>query len=167
MLEDKGPLDALEICNKIRDENFECLFVGAMRDKKFKRRWTELKDGYSLDKKCTYLGPKYGEDKKNILKKADFLLFPTKDERFPLVILEAFMYGIPVLSYDVGAIRKMVSKNYLGSVVKVNDWEKLSESLKKRLLENSESEKIRENFKRNYQLGKIMKKLIRIIEENL
>ena len=63
--------------------------------------------------------------------------------------------------------RKMGSKNYLGSVVKVNDWEKLSESLKKRLLENSESEKIRENFKRNYQLGKIMKKLIRIIEENL
>jgi glycosyltransferase involved in cell wall biosynthesis len=59
----------------------------------------------------SYLGPLYGEDKLLVLKKSDILLFPSTydQEAFPLVVLEAMASSCLVISYDVGAVKEMVS----------------------------------------------------------
>ncbi|GIU68448.1 MAG: glycosyl transferase [Candidatus Parcubacteria bacterium] len=174
MIEEKGALDVLKICNELKKRriNFECLFVGSWQNKLFEKKWKYFLKKYELEKKCKYLGPKYGKEKEKILKKTSFLIFPTtyKNESFPLVILEAFMFGIPVLSYNNGAIKEIISKDYLGKVVKKEHWEQLTEELEKRLKKlptKGSMKKIRQHFKRHYTLEIAEKNLLRIFENEL
>lgn len=156
MIESKGPMDVLKICNELNKEkiDFECNFVGKFQDEEFKVRFEKQLMNFKLEKKCKYLGPQYGEDKKKILKKTDFLVFPTKypEECYPLVILESFMYGIPAFSYSNGAISELISENFLGYVSKGSDWKDLFGTLKEKFSEKIDCNKIRENFKKRFLL---------------
>ena len=121
MYETKGPLEVLKICNSLKDHiKFKCFFVGNFPNREIEKKWLSLRKEYHLEKECVYLGPKYGKDKNEILGNTKFLIFPTQyeNESFPVVILESFMFGIPVLSYNTGAIREMISQDYLGIYLK-------------------------------------------------
>jgi glycosyltransferase involved in cell wall biosynthesis len=77
------------------------------------------------------------------------------------------MSGVPVLSYDTGAIREMVSKKYLGYISKSGDWEELARVLVRKIKEKQDYKKIRDFFKENYEFEISEKKLIDVFEENL
>jgi glycosyltransferase involved in cell wall biosynthesis len=89
MIESKGPLDVLKVCNALNNDgiDFKCLFVGPWESKETEMRWYSLLKQYGLGEKVKYLGAKYGNEKKQILKNTDFLIFPTryKLETFGLV----------------------------------------------------------------------------------
>lgn len=167
MIESKGPMDVLKICNELNKEkiDFECNFVGKFQDEEFKVRFEKQLVNFKLDKKCKYLGPRYGEDKKKILEKTDFLIFPTKyeEECFPIVILESFMLGIPAFSYNNGAVGELISEDYLGFVSKENDWKEIRRELMKRFGKKIDYNKIRENFKKRFLLEDSMKKIKEIL----
>jgi glycosyltransferase involved in cell wall biosynthesis len=55
-----------------------------------------------------FVGSVTGVEKKNVLFDADVFLFPTVSEGMPNVILEAMLYGLPILSRPVGAIPEVV-----------------------------------------------------------
>ncbi len=168
MIESKGPLEVLKICKALKDRKikFVCNFVGAFSEEKFKKRFFRELKNLELEKECLYLGPKYGKEKFEILEGTNYLVFPTSydNEVFPLVILEALMYGVPVLSYDNAAIREVISKDHLGFVAKQEDYAALTQELKKRILQKDEnSTKVRQEFKNKYVLAKSAKKLMEII----
>jgi glycosyltransferase involved in cell wall biosynthesis len=170
MYETKGSLDVLRICNSLKNKiKFKCLFVGNFPDKETEKKWFSLRKEYGLERECVYLGPKFGKDKEQILGKANFLIFPTQyeNESFPLVILESFMFGIPVLSYDTGAIKEIVSKDFLGYVANPGDWNELTEKLKIITKNKIESNKIRQFFKKNFQFEVSEKKLIEIFNKEI
>jgi len=168
MIESKGPIDVLRICNKLDKEgiDFECNFVGKFQNENFKEKFESKIKEFNLQEKCKYLGAKYGKEKNKILEKTNYLIFPTRypEETFGLVILEAFMFGIPVLSYDTGSISEIISKKNLGFVSKNQRWEELEKVLKKRLLKKENATKIREHFKKNYLLNISKQKLKRILK---
>lgn len=59
-----------------------------------------------------YLGPVYGEEKEQFYAGIDVLLFPSEmDEAQPLVILEAFQFGKPVIAYAKGCIPSMIAED--------------------------------------------------------
>jgi glycosyltransferase involved in cell wall biosynthesis len=151
MIESKGSMDVLKVCNKLKKEgtNFECNFVGKFQDKEFKKKFNEQLSNYELKEECKYLGAKYDKDKKKIFERTKYFIFPTKypKECYPLVILESFMYGIPVLSYNNGAIKEIISKDYLG-IVSNNDWESLANYIT--ISKNIEYQNIRNYFKKFY-----------------
>jgi glycosyltransferase involved in cell wall biosynthesis len=169
MIESKGPLDVLKICNELKNKkiDLECNFIGKFQDEEFGKIFFEELKKLKLEKSCDYLGPQYGKDKKRILKKTNYLIFPTKypEECFPLVILESFMYGIPVLSYNNGAIREIIDKNFLGFVSKKNNWKKLSERLINRLNKKENSDKIRKYFNKNYRIETAKQNLLNILNK--
>jgi len=171
MIESKGPIDTLKICNELKKAKiaFECLFVGKFQDKEFEERFFQELKELDLEKNCKYLGPKYGKEKSKILERTNYLIFPTEypDECYPLVILEAFMYGIPVFSYNEGAIKEIISENYLGYVSKNRKWEDLEFKLQERLKKTQNCKKIREYFKKNYVFNISAKKLKKILLKNL
>lgn len=170
MIEEKGALDTLKICESLKGKmEFECKFAGAWESEEFKKRWTNYLEEHHLNDVCKYVGPKYGQDKKELLSKANVLVFPTKykNESFPLVIIEAFMYGIPVVAYSNGAISEIISSKTLGFVEKDRNLNALAEQIKKIKNNPSDSKKIREIYKKEYgidvasaNLNKIFNKLI-------
>ncbi len=170
MIESKGPLEVLKICQLLKQngKDFECWFVGNWKERKTKKKFYNLVKKYNLKDKCKYLGPKYGEEKKEILKKTNFLIFPTKYEyeTFGLVIIEAFMFGISVASYDTASIEEIIDKDYLGFVSKNKQPEEIFHWLEKNLYKKQEFKKIREEFKKKYLIKKSVAKLKKIIIRN-
>jgi len=171
MIESKGPLEVLEICNLLNKDglDFECLFIGAWPDEEIKNKWNGLVKKYNLEKKCTYLGKKYGDEKKEIIKKANFLLFPTKYklETFGLVIIEAFMFGIPVLSYDNASIKNIISNSNLGYISYNQDFKELYDYLRKNIKKKFNAEWIRNYFKKNYDFNIAEEKLLKVFESEI
>lgn len=168
MIRSKGPLEVLKICNELKEKgiSFECFFVGKFQEKEFEKEFFEELKNLGLEKYCKYLGPKYGKEKGEILEKSNYLIFPTTypQEAFSLVILEALMYGIPVLSYANASVSEVLSEEYLGFVSKKSDWHELAEELEKRLKKKEFSERIRDYFKKNYTLDKSAKKLVEVLK---
>jgi len=167
MIKSKGPLDVIEVCRLLKDEGlkFNCNFAGGWKDKATKNEFYRKIKTHGLEKYCQYLGPVYDKDKANLLKSSNFLIFPTKyeKERFPLVIIEAFMYGIPVVSYDNGAINEMINKNYLGYVTKEPKPKLIYKWLKENLNTEPNYYKIREEFNQKYKSSTAGQKLIEIL----
>ena len=167
MIESKGPLDVLKICNKLNLNNieFECNFVGKFQDDKFRIEFEKQLRNFNLEKKCFYLGPKYNKEKNKILEKTNLLIFPTQEDTFGIVILEAFMYGIPAFSYDEGSISEIIKEDYLGAISQKGDWEDLYKKILKKIeSKRFNSKKIRAYFKNNFEIKGSLRKIKEILK---
>lgn len=123
-------LDALKIL-KGRGIRFVCDFVGGETKELDDQKFTEEIGARGLGDIAVYHGRKYGKDKEDFLRMADMFVFPTYyfNECFPLVILEAMMYGLPVISTDEGGIRDEVKDGINGFVVKPQDATALADAI--------------------------------------
>lgn len=132
LIESKGVfvlLEALKII-KERGVDFICNFVGGVGDiseEDFSIKVKELE----LDQKVFYLGKKYGDDKIEIFSNSDIFVLPTfyDNECFPLVLLEAMQYHLPLVSTFEGAIPEIIEDGVNGFLVKQNDAEALASML--------------------------------------
>ena len=132
-------LDALKIL-KERGYRFVCNFVGGETKELNGRRFIQEIETRGLEGIAVYHGRKYGKDKEEFLQMADMLVFPTYyfNECFPLVLLEAMMYGLPVISTDEGGIRDEVKDGKNGFVVKPQDAVALADAIQ-RLLDDKDA----------------------------
>ncbi|MEM3091185.1 MAG: WecB/TagA/CpsF family glycosyltransferase [Candidatus Pacearchaeota archaeon] len=172
MIEDKGTIDFLRICNYLKSKGlkFRAFFAGSWPDRKTKDRWFLIRNYLGLEQFCVYVGEKFNDEKRKILEQSHYMVFPTKyeNESFPLVILESFMFGIPVFTYNNGALKEIVSANYLGKVFQIGKWDEIAKELEKTIKKNiniNNMKKIREHFKKNYTLNLAEKNLIKILNE--
>jgi len=62
-------------------------------------------------------GPKYDKDKEIALTSSDVFVLPTKNDCFPLSILEAMSAGLAVISTNQGAIPDMVESGITGEII--------------------------------------------------
>lgn len=72
------------------------------------------------------IGPLYGDDKYLEFQKADIFVFPTYNDAFPLVILEATEFSLPVISTYEGGIPDIVIDNETGFLVETRNAQKLA-----------------------------------------
>lgn len=63
------------------------------------------------------LGPKYGNEKNRELVSSHVFVLPTKNECFPLSILEAMAAGLAVISTNEGAISEIIEAGVTGEVI--------------------------------------------------
>ncbi len=170
MLEFKGPIDVLYICKMLKDNNvdFTCDFVGGFSSKDFEDKFKKVQKELNLEKECILRGAKHGLAKSKYFEKANCFIYPTHNDCFPLVILESFMYGIPVLTYNVGAIKNIASTDFLGFVAedkKYVDIYKFLNEHKKEIINLKHATKIRKHFLDNY-LSEISAKKFKGIVNN-
>ena len=64
---------------------------------------------------------KYGEDKIRAFRKADIFIHPTLNDAFPLVILEAMQFQLPVISTFEGSIPEIINEGVTGLLVQKNN----------------------------------------------
>ncbi|HOU30615.1 MAG TPA: glycosyltransferase family 4 protein [Bacteroidales bacterium] len=135
MLE-KGIPDLIEAFKIIHDQGFifSAKLVGAPIDLSIEDLKQQVEKLHLAD--CIKIsGPLYGQEKVNVLLEADIFVLPSRNEAFPLVILEAMQCGLPVVATCEGGIPDMIIENETGLLVEKENPHKLAESII-RLIEN-------------------------------
>ena len=141
LLESKGVLvllDALRIL-KNRGNDLVCNFIGGESKEIDATRFEREVLDRGLGEIVHYAGRRYGEEKEQFLKDSDIFVFPTfyYNECFPLVILEAMQYSLPVITTREGGIPDIVIDGQTGILVEKNDPEALADAIV-RLIDNPE-----------------------------
>ena len=86
-------------------------------------------------KNITFLG--FIDSVATLLNSSDIFILPSKFESFPLTILEAMNYKLPIVATNTGGISELVQHNVNGYIVEFNDSHSLSKYLLA-LIENKE-----------------------------
>lgn len=131
LIRTKGPMVLLEAMSILVRKNveFKASFAGAWESEAFKEEFESYLRDNDLTSAVAYIGPKYGLEKENILANADIFAFPSYNDTFPLVILEAMRQGLPIVSTYEGAIPDMVQDGENGLLVPVRNPDLLADRL--------------------------------------
>lgn len=133
LLEQKGPLVALAALAALaqRGVAVEATFAGAPFEPHTLDRLQRGIEDHGLARSVRYVGPVYGEAKHDLLRSHDVFVLPTyyRNEAFPLVLLEAMQFGLPVISTAEGAIADIVDDGAVGFLIPPRDPGALADRL--------------------------------------
>jgi len=120
MVAEKGVLVLLNACKFLKENGtlFECHFVGAWADVS-EDTFNQYVSKNNLSDCIFTHGKKYDQDKLKFYRSADIFVFPTfyHNECFPLVLLEAMQFGLPLVSTNEGGIAEIISDGVTGFIV--------------------------------------------------
>ena len=127
LIPSKGVYVLLDACKVLKDRglHFNCDFVGGETKEIDRATFEAAVKERGLESHVIYHGPQYGEDKHRFFMNADVFVQPTFDDCFPLTLVEAMQYSLPIASTDVGAIPDMVQDGVNGFVCKQQDVDSL------------------------------------------
>lgn len=166
LIESKGLFTLLDALAKIQVKglDFKCFIVGGEGDITKSKLLRKI-DKFNLSNKVHYLGKKYDNEKNEIFIKSDIFVFPSfyHNECFPLVLLEAMQFGLPIISTYEGGIMDIVENGENGFLVKQKSVEELTDKIETLLKNKNLRSKMGENGKYKYNKSFTLKKF----EENL
>lgn len=127
----KGLYELIDAARILRDRGGEppvrFLVVGRGRDDEE----AAIRAHYAKDPTGTmeFAGIQRGEGKLDAFRQADALLLPSHTEGQPLVILEAFAAGLPVIATTVGAIPEIIGEGTHGLLIPPRDPEAIAQAV--------------------------------------
>jgi len=148
--ENKGVYMFLKSCLflKENDIEFKGVIVGKQTTLISKEVINKKIKELDLINYVNYLGPKYDFEKEETLSKAHIFIFPTYNDCFPLVLLEAQKFGLPIISTNEGAIPEIVDDAINGFVVE----RKNQKELNKKVLELVTNKELIKEFSENSRI---------------
>jgi glycosyltransferase involved in cell wall biosynthesis len=166
MIKEKGYDTVLDIARKIKEQNlgYRIDFAGGWPSSEDETYFNQYVKKHNLESLVSYHGLVQGEEKKKLFKAATLFIFPSryKKEVFPLSILEALSYGLPIIAFDVGAVSKIVTHD----VGLISNKEAVYDDLKKMAL-NYQSENTyiscRDAYLKKYTVTVFEKNLLGIL----
>ena len=108
-----------------------------------------------------WLGP---NETATLLSNTDILVLPSFVEKFPMVVIEGFAYGLAVIATPVGAVPEVIDHERNGLLVPVGDVEALAAALD-RLIEDGELRRSlgdagRHDYTERYEIGTYIPRLV-------
>jgi glycosyltransferase involved in cell wall biosynthesis len=139
----KGIFVLLEALNMVKRElpTIKVNIVGDTVNETILEKINQLISDYDLKRNVVVHGRKTGYEKNAFYEKSKIFIHPTLNDAFPLVILEALQYGLPVISTFEGAIPEIIDRN-TGVLVEKNQPNLLANEIV-RMLNNKEELKKR------------------------
>jgi glycosyltransferase involved in cell wall biosynthesis len=110
--------------------------------------FVKLVEKYSLKKNVVYFGPLSHEKVLQLLKKAKVLIYPSREDSFSMVVLESLASGVPVVGYNLHALKvhfgkvpgvRLFPTDSVGDLATEVSLLITNESFRKRLMGNSEA----------------------------
>jgi glycosyltransferase involved in cell wall biosynthesis len=120
-------LEALALLNR-KKYLFEAVFIGTEIDitlKDFSNKCVAL----GIANRVSCLGPLYGKQKTTQLLGADIFAYPTLNDAFGLVLLEAMETGLPIVASEEGSIPEILDDKHTGFIVPKNNPQILANQL--------------------------------------
>lgn len=166
----KGVFVLLEACKLLKDKklNFNVTFIGAAGDISVTQFQSSI-NKHDLNTVVRYVGKKYGAEKDQFFQQADIFVFPSFNETFGLVNLEAMQHSLPVISTFEGGIPDVVENGITGFLVSQRDIHSLAEKLeiliKNPQLRTSMSAAGRKKYEKEFTLRAFETRFVSILKE--
>jgi glycosyltransferase involved in cell wall biosynthesis len=168
LIESKGVFVLLKAYELLGNKKlpYHCTFIGDegnISAKQFHLIVLEL----GLSNKVSYLGPKYSQERNEVFSNADILVHPTHEDCFPLNIIEAMQFCLPVVSTFEGGIPDIVEDSKTGFLVPPKDSHALAQKLEI-LINDPELRRQmgitgRKRYEENFTLQHFEKRLVAIL----
>ena len=158
-----GLLESLRLL-KDRNIDFKAVLIGDGMDyESMKQKAASMQ----LNDRVTFTGMLQGNELVDVIASGDFLVLSSNYENMPVVILEAFACGLPVVSTNVGGIAEIVDESN-GILVPPHDSEKLADAMRKMLqsFKNYDANTLREGIIKKFS-NDAVGKLLNDIYKNL
>ena len=163
-------LDALQALHA-KGIDFSCHIVGAESSEITRVFLSKIIKEKKLYNCVFYHGSKYGIDKEQFWNNADIFVFPSLDECFPLVLLEAMKHGLPIVTTDEGGIPDIVKDGENGFICEKRSANDLAQKILLLLNDPSLRERMGkkglERFKKNYTIDVFENQLVSIFKQIL
>lgn len=163
----KGIYDLLESL-KNRSSGPTVNLVGPEADRGDLKRIMNIIEEYGLEN-INIPGSKYGEEKRDIFRNSGIFIFPSHNENFPLVIIEAACTALPIITTPVGALPEFfehktdiyfVEPGNIGEIIKAIDYMASNQEERARI-----GKQARKVFEEKLSRDRIMKQLDKVYTE--
>lgn len=163
-------LDALQILTE-KGYTFICRLVGGETAEINAELFAKEVKKRGLDKYVTYMGRKVGTEKELVFRQTDIFVFPTYNECFPLVVLEAMAHKLPVVTTNEGGILDIVEDGINGLICEKQNAKSLAYCIARLLddedLRTSMGEAGFKKFEQQYTLTAFERQFTQVIEKAL
>ena len=152
LIEEKGIVTLVEAMKKIGNNiPVKLKLIGGWRSKELKKQVEDNLVKYNLQNSVEFAGIKNGEEKWKYFNEADIFCLPTfETEAMPITIIEAMMFGLPVITTNWRAIPDIIQDGADGMLIPVKDPDALAAKIIE-LFENKELRaKLGNNARINY-----------------
>jgi glycosyltransferase involved in cell wall biosynthesis len=167
MMKAKGYDTALDLATKLISENYNDFiihFAGSWSSFEDEKYFTNFVKANKLENNIIYHGLVQGHEKENLFKSAKMFIFPSryKKEVFPLSVLEALSYGLPVLAFNAGAVSEIITDK-LGVITDNRNLLDAFFDINKNYLNTTNYKFCRKTFLENYTLNVFETNLLKIL----
>lgn len=147
--DNKAPDLLLKAWQKIKDKypDWRVYMLGNGEVERFKQTAEEM----GLQDTVTFTGYVTGKEREDYFRKASIYAMCSYEEGFPMVVLEAWAYGICVATTPVGGLPDVLEDGRNAEVFDFGDWEGLADRLS-RLIEHEENRKSMSAYSRQLVL---------------
>ncbi len=133
--ESKGELDLCRAIKMMKDRGTECYarIAGEFKTLEYKKKFFAYIKDNKLEGNVEYLGIIRGADKEKAFRQSDVFCFPSffHSESFPLVLIEAMSYGLPIVTTKWRGIVDMVEDGKNGYLCETHSPEQLATKIEK------------------------------------
>ena len=164
MMRDKGCFEAIELVNKHKIENIHFHFAGGWQNKEDEKLFLDYIKENQLEKFITLHGFVSGDKKKELFKSSHLLLYPSKNDAFPLTLLEAFSYGLPVLATNEGSIPFIIDDKSGIVIDNLNKLDLAFEEILEKYINIETSRYCRKRYLENFSLEQFERNLIKVLK---
>lgn len=123
----KGYVDLIRGFAKIAKKHFDwkVVFAGNGEIEKAK----SLAHSLGIESQCVFLGWVNGEQKDTTFRRASVFCLASYQEGFPMAVLDAWAYGVPVVSTSAGGLIDIVKEGKTGLLFEAGNTDQMAEKM--------------------------------------
>lgn len=153
--ESKGTMDVITTFASLRKKhpNLSLTLIGTFTSDEFEERCKNYIEKEKI-RGIKITGHLEGQNKIKSLAEGHIFVYPTYDDSFGLVIIEAMACGLPVVAYDIGSVPELIEQGKNGYIIQKGNKTQLESTLNSMicslpgvtLTDGEIKEKIRESY---------------------